>query len=302
MKKATKKLGNPVGVKNYEGYLFLLPMLIPYLIFTFSMLISSFWMSFTNYKLNKPTSFVGLQNYQLLLNDAKFWSALWTTLKYVVLVTPMLLVIPFLLAMLMNADRLRARSFFRATFFYPQVIAVSIVTVMATYIFQPYTGLVNALLQQLHLLAPNVEILWLADRTMVWVTIVIMAVWRQAGYNMIIYLAGMQDISDSYYEAASLEGASAFQKMRYITIPCLASTHVLILFLQLIASFKVYASIYLLTGGGPGGSTRTYIQYLYETAFNKWQLGRGSASAIVLFLIILVVTQIQMKITSKYAD
>lgn len=129
-----------------------------------------------------------------------------------------------------------------------------------------------------------------------------MTVWRSAGYNMIIYLAGMQDISDAYYEAADLEGANAFEKTIHITIPCLANIHVLVLFLQLIASFKVFSQIYLLTGGGPSGATRTYIQYFYETAFNKWQLGRGSAAAIVLFLIILVVTQLQTRLTAHFSN
>lgn len=300
--KARRKLGNPVGVKNYEGLLFLLPMLIPYLIFTFSMLLTSLGLSFTNFRMNKPLSFVGLTNYEVLFTDKKFWDALANTLKYVVYTVPCLLVVPFLLALMLNAKNLRASAFFRATFFYPQVIAVSIITVLASYMFQPYTGLINGLLQTFGILGLEEEILWLADRNVVWITIVIMAVWRSAGYNMIIYLAGMQDISDAYYEAADLEGANGFQKMWYITLPCLSSIHVLIMFLQLVSSFKVFSQIYLLTEGGPSGATRTYIQYLYETAFNKWQLGRGSAAAIVLFLIILVVTRIQVKATEKYSD
>ena len=291
-----------MGVKDYEGYLFLIPLLIPYLIFTFSMLATSFGLSFTNFKLNKPLEFVGLQNYQVLFGDKKFFSSLLNTLKYVAFTVPCMLMIPFLLALMLNSNNLRARGFFRVTFFYPQVIAVSIITVLASYIFQPYTGLVNGLLQTFRLLSPEVEILWLADKNLVWVTIVIMAVWRSAGYNMIIYLAGMQDIPDSYYEAADLDGASGLQKTWYITLPCLKSIHVLTLFLQLIASFKVFSQIYLLTEGGPSGATRTYIQYLYETAFNKWQLGRGSAAAIVLFLIILLVTRVQLKISDRFSD
>lgn len=298
-----RSLGNPVGVKAYEGYLFLSPLLIVYLIFTFSMLVVSFGLSFTNFRLSRPDiAFIGLKNYQTLFSDDVFWSALKHTLYYVLLSTPILIVTPFLLAWMMNSSFLRGKAFFRATFFYPQVIAVSIITVIASYLFQPYVGLINGLLKYLGLLSSNSEIMWLDSADVVWYTIIIISVWRSTGYNMIIYLAGMQDISDSYYEAADIEGANALQKLFHITIPCLSNIHVLVIFLQLINEFKIFSQVYLLTSGGPSGATRTYIQYFYEVAFNKWQLGRGSAAAVILFIIILAVTQAQQYIARKVMD
>lgn len=295
-----RSLGNPVGIKDHEGYFFLLPLLIVYMIFTFSMLVVSFGLSFTNYKLNRADiDFVGLRNYIVMFGDEAYWSGLKHTLYYVALSAPLLIVLPFLLASLINVSFLRGKPFFRATFFYPQVIAVSIVTVIASYMFQPYTGLVNGLLKYLGLLSEKSEIMWLSGANVVWYTIVIISLWRSSGYNMILYLAGMQDISESYYEAADIEGASGFRKLIHITIPCLSNVHVLVIFLQLISSFKIFSQIYLLTEGGPSGATRTYIQYLYETAFNKWQLGRGSAAAVILFLIIMAVTQLQQYIARK---
>ena len=302
MARRKRKLGNAVGVKSYEGYLFLIPFLVPYLLFTFSMLIASFALSFTNFKLMGNTTFVGFDNYMTLFQDTRFWESLWNTLFYVVIATPTMVVIPLFLAILLDNGNLRLKAFFRGTFFYPQVIAVSIVATMSIYIFQPYTGLVNGLLHSLYLLADTYEIMWISDRGIVWITILLITVWRSSGYNMILYLAGMQDIPDDYYEAASLEGANIFQKIRYITIPCLSGVHVVVIFLQLISSFKVFSQIYLLTEGGPAGATRTYIQYLYEVAFTKWQIGRGSAAAFVLFIIILAVTMLQMRVSNKFSD
>lgn len=288
-------------LKKYEGFLYLIPFLIFYLIFTFGMLIVAAVLSFTNYKILGGATFVGFANYTRLFADPVFWQSLRNTALYVVISTPVLVAVPFLLALLIEYRKLPLRGFFRTTFFAPQVMAVSVVAYISLYMFQPYTGLVNNLLKMVGLLGQSDEIFWLRDPVIVWVTIVVETLWWSGGFNMVLYIAGMQEIPDMYYECAEIDGISAIGKVRYITLPLLSRVHITILFLQLIASFKAFGQIYLLTGGEPGGATRTYIQYLYEQGFRVFEIGRASAASIFLFFVILVVSGIQFTVSNRIA-
>lgn len=288
-------------LKKMEGFLYLLPFLIIYLVFRFGMLILAGGLSLTDYKILGDTTFVGLENYTRLFSDPTFWSSLKNTMLFVVTSTPILIGIPFLLALLIEHPRLPLRGFFRTTFFAPQVMAVSMVAYIFLYMFQPYTGLVNDLLRGIKVLSEKGEIYWLMSPILVWVVIVVETLWWSGGFNMVLYVAGMQEISDDYYECASLDGITYWQKVRYITLPLLSRVHVTILFLQLVASFKVFGQIYLLTGGDPSGSTRTYIQYLYEQGFKLFEIGRASAAAMILMGIILIVSVIQYTLSSRAA-
>ncbi len=288
--------------KKYEGFLYLVPFLSVYLLFVFGMLVMTVILSFTDYKLIGDTTFSGIKNYTRLFADRIYWEALRNTTVFVVISTPVLIGVPFLLALLIEHPRLPLRGFFRTTYFAPQVIAVSIVAYIFQFMFQPYTGLINNLLKNAHLLKESSEIYWLMNVALVWVVIVIETLWWTGGFNMILYIAGMQDIPDDLYECASLDGVSYWQKVRYITFPLLSRTHITILFLQLIASFKVFGQIFLLTAGDPAGATRTYIQYLYEQGFRVFEIGRASAASVVLMLIILIVSFVQFTITSRKAE
>lgn len=288
-------------IKKIEGFFYLLPFLIFYLIFTFGMLILTAVLSFTDYKILGDASFVGAANYIRLFSDSTFWRALGNTTLFVVISTPFLIGIPFLLALLIDHPRLPLRGFFRTTFFAPQVMAVSMVAYIFLYMFQPYTGLINNILKGVHLLDQNIEVYWLMNPILVWVVIVAETLWWTGGFNMILYIAGMQEIPEEYYECAALDGISYWQKVRYITMPLLSRVHITVLFLQLVASFKVFGQIYLLTGGDPAGSTRTYIQYLYEQGFRVFEIGRASAASIFLMVIILIVSGIQFTVTSRAA-
>lgn len=288
--------------KKYEGFLYVVPFLCIYLVFVFGMLILTGILSFTDYKLLGEPSFAGIKNYVRLFSDKIFWESLRNTTVFVVTSTPVLIGVPFFLALLIEHPRLPVRGFFRTTFFAPQVMAVSMVAYIFLYMFQPYTGLVNNLLKAVHLLKAESEIYWLMDGVLVWVVIILETLWWGGGFNMILYIAGMQDIPDDLYECAALDGVSYWQRVRYITFPMLARTHITILFLQLIASFKVFGQVFLLTGGDPAGATRTYIQYLYEQGFRVFEIGRASAASIVLMVIILIVSVVQFTITSKKAN
>lgn len=288
-------------IKKMEGFLYLFPFLVVYLIFRFGMLLLAGVLSLTDYKILGEVSFVGFGNYSKLFADPTFWDSLKNTVLFVIVSTPVLIGIPFLLALLIEHPRLPLRGFFRTTFFAPQVMAVSMVAYIFLYMFQPYTGLVNDLLRGIGILGKDEEIYWLMNTGLVWVVIVAETLWWSGGFNMVLYIAGMQEIPDDYYECAALDGITYWQKVRYITFPLLSRVHVTILFLQLVASFKVFGQIYLLTGGDPSGSTRTYIQYLYEKGFKLFEIGGASAAAMVLMGIILVVSVAQYTLSSRVA-
>jgi multiple sugar transport system permease protein len=286
---------------KFEGLFWLMPFLIPYAIFTLAMLIMSFTLSFTDYKILGDKRFIGFDNYTTLFADAIFWQSLRNTIVYVLASTPVLILVPLAIGIFIEHRQLVSRSFFRITFFAPFVLPVSVVAYTFLYMFQPYTGLVNNLIKTIGLLGAKEEIFWITQSNMAWITIIVETLWWTGGFNLILYIAGMQEIPDHYYESADLDGCNFLNKVRYITIPLLNRVHVTVLFLQLVASFKVFGQVFLLTGGGPGGATRTYIQYLYEVSFRSFKIGRGSAAAFVLFLLILIISALQFKATSKFS-
>ncbi len=287
-------------LKKYEGVLWLIPFLIPYGIFTFAMLISSVSLSFTDYKILGERTFTGFSNYSALFTDTVYWQSLRNTVIYVLLSTPVLIIMPLIIGIAIEHKLLVTRGLFRTTFFAPYVLPVSVVAYTFLYMFQPYTGLINNLLRAIGSLGAKEELFWLMDTKLAWVTIILETLWWTGGFNMVIYISGMQEIPDQYYEATEIDGATYLQKVWYITLPLLNRVHTTVLFLQLVASFKVFGQVYLLTAGNPGGSTRTYIQYLFETGFRTFNIGRGSAAAIVLLLIIMLVSFVQFTVTSKF--
>ena len=296
-----KKIRKPYTLKStIAGYLCISAFLILYLVFTIWPLIDGFLISFTEWNILGPRVFVGLSNYIEMLQSELFWSSLWHTTIFVLLSVPAIMIGGFLLALLVDHKNLKCNTFFRVTFFSPQVLSVAIVSYIWVVVLEPYTGLLNNFLGTVGIMGD--EIFWLRDRSLVWFSLVMITFWWTVGFNMILYLAAMQDIPDSYYESAEIDGASYFQKTRYITIPYLKRTHILLLFLQLVASFRVFGQVFLVTGGGPAGATRTYIQYIFETAFQRFLLGPGSAASIILFLIILLVSLFQLRILKASPD
>lgn len=287
--------------RDWKGLLYLLPFLIPYILFTVVMLLQAFGLSFMNFKIIGESTFVGLRKYELMLSDTIFWVALKNTVLYVLFSTPIFMLSAFVVALLLEYKLLKHKTFFRVSFIAPMVFPVSVVATIGLYMFQPYVGLINGILKTLGILGSSQEVFWLGDSTLVWVTITMLTLWWANGFNIILYLAGMQDISESYYESAQLDGATWFQQVIHITWPLLGRVHLSVLFLQLVASFKIYGQAYIMTGGGPNGSSRTLIQYLWESGFRTFDIGRASATAVVLFVIIFIVSGLQFWLTSKYS-
>lgn len=298
----TKLAPRPRAKSQWQGFLYLVPFLIPYVLFTFVMLLASFGLSFTDYKImGGQTHFIAFDNYDVLFTDSIYWQAVKNTFLFVGASTPPLILFPLLIAILIEHRLLAGRGFFRTTFFAPYVLPVSVVAYTFLYLFQPYTGLVNNILKLLGVLGGEAEIYWLKTTSLAWVTVIFETMWWTCGFNMILYIAGMQEIPEQYYESADIDGAGYLKKVWYITLPLLGRVHVTVLFLQLVASFKVFGQIYLLTMGGPGGDTRAYIQYLYEVGFRTFKIGRASAAALVLFLIIMTISFLQFSLTSRLA-
>ncbi|UJF34820.1 carbohydrate ABC transporter permease [Paenibacillus hexagrammi] len=285
--------------RNVAAYVLLTPFLLFYLVFTFYPLVQGFVISFFKWNITGNKVFIGLSNYKELFGEGLFWESLWHTLMYVLVSTPIFMAGAFVLALIIDYKFILGRSFLRSVFFLPNVLTVSITAVLWLNMLQPYTGLVNT---ALHAVGIQHEVFWLADANKVWLSIIWVTFWWNTGYYMILYLAGMQDIPEEHYEAAQIDGASWLQTIRYITMPSLKHIHILVLFLQVVASFKIFGQVFLITEGGPGGASRTFIQYIYEVGFQRFFIGKASAASFVLFAIIMLVSLLQLKIMSKSKD
>ncbi|WHY01929.1 sugar ABC transporter permease [Neobacillus sp. DY30] len=281
--------------KNVNSYILLLPFLLIYSIFTLYPVAKGFFVSFYDWKILGDKTFIGLQNYIKVLTDPIFFSSLWHTLLFVVLSTPVIVLVGFILALIVHQP-LKGQVIFRLIFFMPMVLAVSVVASVWEAVLDNYSGMVNSLLK---VIGVKNDILWLGDPVLAWISIIGITLWWTVGFNMVIYLAGLQDISDELYEAAKIDGASPWDRLKHITIPSLKRVTLLVVFLQIIASFKIFSQVYLVTQGGPAGSTRTIIQYIYEEGFQKYQFGTASAMSYLFFLVLLIWSFIQFRLQNK---
>jgi multiple sugar transport system permease protein len=241
------------------AFLFLLPFLVVYTVFTIFPMIKGLQMSLYDWTLIKKMDFIGLNNYIAMIHDANFWRALWNSTYFVLLSTPSMLIFALLLAVVAN-QKTRLQKFFRSVFFLPSVLSVSVVSYVGLFVIQPYTGFLNNLLKLVGLLSVDQEIFWLTESSLAWIAITAVTLWWTVGVNMILYLSAMQDIPDDIYEAGRLDGASERHMFFRITLPLLGPITKTILLLQVIASYKVFLQIYIITRGGPGTDTRPIIQ------------------------------------------
>ena len=279
--------GIPPWRKDLVGFGFVLPFLIAYTLFLLWPVLLGLRMSFYNWNLagGGTTDFLGLGNYQELFSDSNFWAALWHTILFTVLSTPVLVVLALALALLINRA-IPAKWLFRLTFFAPFVLPVTVVVIIWNWLFTPGFGLINSIITAIGLPPVN----WLTDPHVAMTSVVIVTVWWTVGSNFLLYSAGLQQIPHELYEASAIDGAGAWAQILRITIPMLGRITTLIVILQVIASLQVFSQIFLLTSGGPDFVTRPVIQYIYETGFSSFRVGYASAASYVLFVLILVVT------------
>jgi multiple sugar transport system permease protein len=272
--------------RERAGWAMVSPFFVIYILFLLWPVVGALWSSLFDQSLGAAeTTFRGLGNYGELLGDGDFWAAMWHTLLFTLLSTPPLVLLALGLAILVNRA-LPAQWLFRLAFFAPYVLPVSVVVLLFNWMFQPGFGLINGYLTQFGF----AEVNWLGEEGTAMIAVVLLTVWWTLGFNFVLYIAALQDIPKEIYEAASMDGASAWQLIRRITIPLLAPTTVLVIVLQVVASLKVFDQIYLLLQGGPNFSTRPAVQYIFESAFTQYRVGYASALSIVFFVAIVVVS------------
>lgn len=275
-----------------QASLFLLPFLIVYVLFTIFPMIKGVEMSFYKWTLIRKMDYLGSGNYVRMIQDQEFWAAIWHSTIFVLITTPTMLVLAMILALIANRNS-RLQRFYRSVFFIPSILSVAVASFLGLFVFQPYTGLMNSLLHWLGLLAEGAEIFWLTETHLAWIAISLLTLWWTVGFNFILYLSALQDTPDEVYEAARLDGASDSQLFWKITLPLLSPITRTITMLQIIASFKVFVQIYVMTGGGPLDQTRPVIQLIWQTGFRKNDLGYAAAMSYMLFAILLVLSALQ---------
>jgi multiple sugar transport system permease protein len=278
------------------GYLFLLPNIIGFLLFSAVPVVATLLISTLHWDLIRPPQFAGIDNYvTLLTNDEIFRQVLVNTVYFVVGVVPSSIVLSLLLALAMNSG-LRGISLYRAIFFIPVITSSVAVAMLWRWLYNSDYGLINVGLAAIGL--PTIP--WLASTQWAMPAVIIMAVWKNLGYNMVIYLAGLQSISPTLYEAAALDGAGAWSRFRDITVPMLGPTTFFILVISIINSFQVFDLAFILTQGGPGIATNTIVMYIYNQGFQYFQMGYAAAIAWVLFIAIFIITLIQMRLQRRW--
>lgn len=283
--------------ENVSAWLFLLPFMAVYVGFLLFPILRGFYISFFQSSLGKQDVFIGLKNYITMFTDKGFWEALFNTVFFVLISTPAIVIVGFTLAMFINA-KIRGTTFLRSAFFAPYILSMSVVTGLWIFIYQPYSGLISNIMKTLGYME---EIFWLDTKWLVWFAVLVTTVWWTVGFNMILFLAGLQNIPQEIYEAATIDGANKRQTLLHITVPMLRSTTVLVILLQSIASFKLFGQTYLMAYGGPGTHTRTLVHYIYETGFINKQMGLAATMSVMFFVVVLMFSLIQNKIFQKEA-
>ena len=279
-----------------EGFLFISPWLIGFLIFTLGPLIASIFLSLSKWDIFSDPQFVGFANYVKMFEDPLFKKSLWNTFYYSIVSIPLGMAGGLSLALLLN-QKVKGLPIFRTIFYLPSVTSGVAVALLWKWIFNPEFGLANAILNWFGL--PGSQ--WLSSPTWAMPAIIIMSLWGVGG-GMLIYLAGLQGIPQQLYEAAELDGAGSWSCFVNITLPMLSPTLFFQLIMGIIGSFQVFTQVFVMTGGGPANATLVYVLYLYRNAFQWWKMGYASALAWFLFAIILILTLIQFKLAPRWVN
>ena len=274
---------------------FVSPSLVGLTVFSIIPILASLGLTFYEWDLLTPPHFVGLGNFQRLIHDRNFWSALAHTLYFIVGYIPLVMVIALGVAVILN-QKLRGVILFRAAFFIPVVSAWVAVALLWKWIFNPKFGIVNYLLGLVGIQGPT----WLFDPQWAMPAIIITSVWKDIGFIMVMFLAGLQGIPVEYYDAAAIDGAGSWQRFRHITLPLLSPTTFFALIISLIHSFQVFDQVWIMTGGGPAGATSVLVEQIVKNAFDYSRMGYAAALSWVLFLFVFAATALQMVLQKQW--
>ncbi len=276
--------------EHFAGWIFILPALAGTLIFIVIPVICSFGLSFTKWDLLNPVQFVGFDNYSQIFTDNLFYKILWNTVVFAISTSVFGVIIPLILACILNS-KIRGSEFYKTAYFLPFITPMIVIGVIWEWIFDPNIGFLNHLL--------HIHINWLYDTHYAMTALIIVSVWKLIGYNMVIFLSALSGISQSMFEAAKIDGASYFQTFKHVTVPLLSPSIFFVVIITAISSFQIFDLIYLMTQGGPLDSTNVLVYEIYKNAFEYFNVGKASAIAYVLFIIILVLTLIQWNLRKK---
>ncbi len=279
------------------AWLFLAPCLLGLIVFTYLPVLASLGLSFSYWNLLGTPRWVGLENYTTVLSDPLFWKSFGTTCWFVLGSGVLELVLSLMLAVWLNRA-VRGQTFFRTAYFLPFITPMVSVALVWGWLYDPSYGLINWVLQQAHLIGKPIP--WLYDpHTALW-AVIILRVWKDIGYNMVIFLAGLQAVPLSLYESAHLDGASAWRMFWRITLPMITPTLFFVGMMTLINGFQAFDSVYLLTQGGPEHSTELLVYWMFKNAFEFYKIGPASAIAYILFVVILVLTLMQWQLRKRW--
>lgn len=277
-----------------QPYLLVSPYLVHLALFVAFPVVFSVVLTFHRWNMISPMEFTGLDNYVHLFQDRLFWKAILNTLQFLLIHIPLQLVVALALAYLLN-QKIRARSFFRASFFMPVVISGVVVTILWQQLFGLETGLLNRLLNSIGL--NRVE--WLSNPHVAIISIAIMATWKNVGLYVILFLVGLQTVPRSYYEAAEMEGANNWQQFRHITLPAINPTVFMVVILSTIGGFSLFIEPYIMTDGGPLNSTLSAMLYIYKQAFGYYHMGYSATLGIFFAMLIMAVVALQKRLIEK---
>jgi multiple sugar transport system permease protein len=283
-------LKNLTNNQKFAGWLFILPALVGTLIFIVIPVLCSFSLSFTKWDLLSSIQFVGFDNYKEIFTEPLFYKIFLNTIVFALSTSILGVIIPLILACILNS-KIRGAEFYKTAYFLPFITPMIVVGVVWEWIFDPNIGLLNHILK--------IHINWLYDTHYAMIALIIVSVWKLIGYNMVIFLSALSGISQSMFEASKIDGANSYQTFKNVTVPLLSPTIFFVVIITAISSFQVFDLIYIMTQGGPLDSTNVLVYAIYKNAFEYFNAGKASATAYVLFVVILVLTLIQWNLRKK---
>lgn len=283
-----------VKTRKWWGYFFISPQLLGLIAFHMIPIVWAGYISLTNYDGFSSGEFIGLDNYRSLLNDEELWLSLRNTTYYTLLSVIVGVTSALLVAVALN--KVRGKEFYRVFYFMPVVTSTVSMGVIWVWMLNGDFGIINYMLNQIGINGPN----WLAEEAWVIPAIALVGVWANLGKDMVVFLAGLQGISKSYYEASQIDGATGFKQFWHITLPLLSPTTLFVTIMALIGSFQVFDQPYVMTEGGPGKASYTIVYLVYNQAFQEFNMGRASAVAMILFIVILLFTFLQFAVSKRW--
>lgn len=280
--------------KQWSAYVFLLPTFILFGVFTVIAVIYAFYLSFHQWNMLEPAKpFVGLDNYARMLSDGRFGGSIVNTLYYTAVSVPLTMGIGLAIALLLN-NQIRARGFFRTLFYLPVITPLVIAAIVWKWVYNGDYGLLNYYLLKIGLIQE--PLLWLSDANLAMPAVILVSIWKGVGFSMVVYLAGLQSIPEDIYDAAKIDGATGWRRLKDITLPLLAATTLFQAVVSVLGALQVFTEIFIMTSGGPLRRTTTIVYQIYTTAFKNFDMGYASAMSFGLFAMMFVFTIFQMRV------